>query len=71
MPIKKRSLTKRTILKKISGIYWEFRMESFLDVTKCLQNDVPFCITVEQAINVHAPLKSCLVRTDKSKIVLD
>ena len=30
-----------------------------------------FCIIVEQAINVHAPLKSCFVRNDEPKIVLD
>ena len=29
-----------------------------------------FCIIVEQAINVHAPLKSCFVRNDKPKIFL-
>ena len=30
-----------------------------------------FCIVVEQAINVHAPLKSCFVRNDKPKIFLN
>ena len=30
-----------------------------------------FCITVEQAINVHAPLKSSFVRNDKPKISLN
>ena len=30
-----------------------------------------FCIIVEQAINVHAPLKSCFVRNDKPKIFLN
>ena len=30
-----------------------------------------FCIIVEQAINVHAQLKSCFVRNDKPKIFLN
>ena len=30
-----------------------------------------FCIIVEQAINVHAPLKSCFVKNDKPKIFLN
>ena len=30
-----------------------------------------FCIIVEQAINVHAPLKACFVRNDKPKIFLN
>ena len=30
-----------------------------------------FCIIVEQAINVHAPLKLCFVRNEIPKIVLD
>ena len=30
-----------------------------------------FCIIVEQAINVHAPLKSCFVRNDKPKFFLN
>ena len=30
-----------------------------------------FCIIVEQAISVHAPLKSCFVRNDKPKIFLN
>ena len=30
-----------------------------------------FCIIVEQAINVHSPLKSCFVSNNKPKIVLD
>ena len=30
-----------------------------------------FCIIVEQAVNVHAPLKFCFVRNDKPKIFLN
>ena len=30
-----------------------------------------FCIIVEQALNVHAPLKSCFVRNDKPEIFLN
>ena len=30
-----------------------------------------FCIIVHQAINLHAPLKTCLIKNDKPKIFLD
>ena len=46
-------------------------MQTFLDVTNANEMMFQFCIIVEQAINVHAPLKTCFVRNDKPKIFLD
>ena len=69
MPIKKTFLDKKNYSKEnfqehIRSSDWSLFWMSQNANEMLLQ----FCIIVEQAINVHAPLKSCFVRNDKPKI---
>ena len=72
MPIKKtfsdkKNYSKENFQEYIRSSDWSLFWMSQNANEKMLQ----FCIIVAQAINVHAPLKSCFVRNDKPKIFLN
>ena len=72
MPIKKTFFDKKNYSKEN---FQEYIRSSDWSLFWMSQNAnemmLQFCIIVEQAINVHAPLKSCFVRNDKPKIFLN
>ena len=65
MPIKKTFFDKKNYSKE------NFQESLFWMSQNANEMMLQFCNIIEQAINVHAPLKSCFVRNDKPKIFLN
>ena len=72
MPIKKTFFDKKNYSKeKFQEYIRSSDWSSFWMSQNANEMMFQFCIIVEQAISVHAPLKSCFVRNDKPKIFLN